>query len=210
MRIGIIACEMMKREIEMITSNDPDVVHREYIQWGLHSSPEILLRTVVGKVNELEGNVDVVFLGYAICSSLGNVRSSIKLPFVMLQDEDCIGSMLGREEYIKERSAYPGTWFSTPGWAVLGINGVVREDQMVGLPEHGFDQIYFAKALLNGYSRCLFIDTGVGEEETYASMTKDLACKIGLLYEARKGELRSIREAWNKVKTFPLKDQGDE
>jgi hypothetical protein len=201
MRIGIVACEILKREIEMITANDPEVVYREYLGWGLHDFPDRLNQAVVEKVNSLVGKVDVVFLGYAICRSLGNVPSALEVPTIMLREDDCIGSMLGQEEYAKERSGCPGTWFSTPGWSALGMDGIVKDDQMVGLKEQGYDKLYFAKAQLSGYSRCLFIDTGVGDRERYRSLTEELANQLDLRCEHREANLKALKEAWLKVKT---------
>ncbi len=200
MRIAIIACDILKKEIEQLTADDPEVVHREYLHWGLHDTPEKLSETVMEKINELEGKVDVVFLGYAVCKSLGNLPSAIKLPIVMIREEDCIGTVLGPEEYAKERSSCPGTWYSTPGWAEAGMDGLVRDDQMAGLTELGYDKLYFAKAQLDGYLRCLFVDTGVGDEERYAALTKDLADQLDLRFERRKANNRPLREAWQKVK----------
>lgn len=201
MRIGIVACEILKREIEMITGNDPEVVHREYLEWGLHDHPDRLNRTVVEKVNAIEGKVDVVFLGYAICRSLGDMPSAFKVPTIMLREEDCIGSMLGQAEYSNERSVCPGTWFSPPGWSALGMDGIVKDDQIEGLKELGYDKLYFAKAQLSGYSRCLFIDTGVGDKERYESLTMDLAKQLDLRCECREADLRSLKDAWQKVKS---------
>jgi len=200
MRIGIVACEVLKREIELVTSDDGEVVHREYVRWGLHDRPDDLRAAVVEKVNALEGRVDVVLLGYAICKSLGNVPEELALPCVMLREEDCLASMLGASEYMKEKEKCPGTWFSTPGWAELGLEGIVSDEQMAGLEEQGFTKLHFAKLQLDGYSRCLAIDTGVGGFDRTLEQTRGLADMIGLECESRAGDLTAIRKAWRDVK----------
>ena len=202
MRIGIIACEILKNEIEALSGDDPGVVHREYLEMGLHDNPEQLRETLIKKVNELVEKVDIVFVGYAVCKSLENLPSEIELPVIKLREEDCIGSMLGPIEYAKEREACPGTWFSSPGWAVLGLDAIVNDEQVRGLEGMGYDKLYFAKRELEGYSRCLFIDTGgVG---WYQEKARDFAALLGLRFECRTADIQPIRAAWNKVKTYAL------
>jgi hypothetical protein len=54
LRIGIVACETFRRELDMITQDDDEIVHKEYLEFGLHEYPEDLKRTVVQKVNALK------------------------------------------------------------------------------------------------------------------------------------------------------------
>jgi len=201
-RIGILGCEVLKNEIEMLTEGDPEVVHREYLERGLHDFPERLRETLEKKLSDLEGKVDVLFLGYAVCKSLYDVPKTSGFPVIMLREEDCIGSILGPAEYVGERSACPGTWFCSPGWAEWGLDAVVSDEQIEGLEEMGFDKMYFVKKELEGYSRCLFIDTGVSGSEKYLAMAEDFAHRTGLRLECRKGDLSSIKGAWRKVKSF--------
>lgn len=202
MRIGIIACEILKNEIEQLIEGDPEVIHREYLEFGLHDQPEVLLDTLTRKVNDLEGKVDIVFLGYAICKSLNDIPSNLKVPIVMLREEDCIASMLGPLEYAHERSNCPGTWFSSPGWAILGIDAVVDDRQMEGLEEMGFDKMYFVKKELEAYTRCLYIDTGVHDDGSYQERARNFAEMTGLKFECRKGDIVSIKRAWQLVKSY--------
>ena len=41
-RVGIVACEIFKHEMEMLTEGDPDIVFKEYLEFGLHIYPEDL------------------------------------------------------------------------------------------------------------------------------------------------------------------------
>jgi len=53
MRIGVIACDMLRKEFDLITRDDPDVVHLEYLDFALHGDPQILKSTIEEKVKEL-------------------------------------------------------------------------------------------------------------------------------------------------------------
>ena len=70
MRIGIIACDILKPEIEFLTKDDPDFIVREYLEFALHEYPQDMKEKVRDTVNSYEGKLDAVFLGYATCNSL--------------------------------------------------------------------------------------------------------------------------------------------
>lgn len=36
MRIGILACDILKPEIEFLTKDDPDITMRKYLEFALH------------------------------------------------------------------------------------------------------------------------------------------------------------------------------
>lgn len=55
MRLGIIACDILEREIEFLTKDDPDFTYREYIEFALHENPPEMKRVIIEKVNALEG-----------------------------------------------------------------------------------------------------------------------------------------------------------
>ena len=55
MKIGIISCETFERNLEPLIKDDPDIVHKEYLEFGLHEYPEELKKAVIDKVNALEG-----------------------------------------------------------------------------------------------------------------------------------------------------------
>ena len=115
MRLAIVACDILKEEIEFLTKDDPDFVHREYLEFALHENPEHMRDVIIEKVNSLKGQVDAVFLGYAICSSLENVTERFDVPAAMLPGADCIDALLGTEEYNREKKICAGTWFLSPG-----------------------------------------------------------------------------------------------
>ena len=52
-KIGIIACETFKRDLDYILGDDQDVVFKEYLEFGLHEWPEDLKKAVIDKVNSL-------------------------------------------------------------------------------------------------------------------------------------------------------------
>ena len=47
MKMGILGCDAIRNEIEIITANDPDVVYREYLEFGLHLHPDDLKSAIL-------------------------------------------------------------------------------------------------------------------------------------------------------------------
>ncbi|MBE6525722.1 MAG: DUF1638 domain-containing protein, partial [Thermoplasmata archaeon] len=122
MKLGIIACDILKPEIEHLTENDSDFVVREYLEFALHENPQRMREVIIETVNKYEGQLDAIFLGYAICQSLDGVINELKVPAVMLDGADCIDVLLTTKEYNNEKRKCAGTWFSSPGWALEGTN----------------------------------------------------------------------------------------
>jgi hypothetical protein len=199
-RIGIVACEILKREIELMTKDDPDIVHREYLEFALHIDSDVLKAKVQEKVNSLKGQVDAVFLGYAICQSLRDVTKLLEVPTAMLEADDCIGAFITPMEYEREKRRCTGTWFSSPGWAELGIQGAVKELHLDSMVDQGYDPMYFMKMIFDGYSRCLYIYTGVGEEDQYVLKSEDFARQLNLRHECRSCDMRVLRKALDQAK----------
>jgi hypothetical protein len=197
-RIGIIACEIFKEEIEHLTKNDPDFVMREYLEFALHENAKNMRRIIVKKVNELEGKVDAVLLGYAICQSLQDVSSELRVPTVMLPGVDCIDALLGTDEYNRERKICLGTWFSSPGWALQGVDGLIKQFHLDSI--EGIDPSYFLDIFFESYERCLHIDTGVGKSEDYINMSQAFADRLELRLECRSCGLKALENAIADVK----------
>jgi hypothetical protein len=195
LRIGIIACEILKREIELMTKDDPDIVHREYLEFALHVDSAFLKATVKDKVNALKGKVDAVFLGYAICQSLRDVSKEVSVPTSMLESDDCIGAFITPVEYEKEKRKCTGTWFSSPGWAELGAEGAIKELHLDSMKDQGYDPMYFMRMLFEGYSRCLYIYTGVENEDQHKAKSEEFAKSLNLRHECRNCDMRVLEKA---------------
>jgi hypothetical protein len=202
MRIGIVACDIWKREIDLVVGNDESIVHKEYIEFGLHTDPEKLKSTVIEKVNSLEGKVDAVFLGYATCQSLKGVNNDLKIPTVMLDADDCIGALLSPARYAEEKRKITGTWFNTSGWAEMGLKGVIKELHLDSAIDQGYEPMYFVKILFQGYSRCLYIDTGVADPEHWQQLSEEFSIQIGLDHECTSCTLDGLKKAWDETKAL--------
>lgn len=200
MKLGIIACDILKPEIEYLTKDDPDFQVREYLEFALHEYSQELKAKVIETVNKYEGELDGVLLGYAICQSLDGVINELKVPTVMLPGADCIDAMLGTAEYNNEKRICTGTWFMTPGWAEQGVGGLIKEMHLDSM--EGIEPEFFLDMLFESYQRCLFIDDGIGNEEFYREKAQEVADKLKLRMDCRTCGTKSITDAIEKLKAM--------
>ena len=203
MRLGIIACDILKPEIEYLTKDDPDFVVREYLEFALHEYPQDLKRKIIETVNSYEGELDAIFLGYAICNSLEGITSLLKVPTVMLRGVDCIDVLLTPEEYAREKKICTGTWFISPGWAEQGVQGLIKELHLDTV--EGYEPEYFLDILFDSYQRCLFIDDGIGNAEYYEEKSRKVAEDLKLRLDCRRCGIDGIRDAIRETKQLASK-----
>ncbi|MDW5564332.1 MAG: DUF1638 domain-containing protein [Methanomassiliicoccus sp.] len=198
MRIGVLGCDAIRNELEIIIGDDPDVVYREYLEFGLHLQPDDLKKAILEKLEALPLDLDVVFLGYGYCQALQGLPQQVKVPVVMLEYEDCIAAMLTTERYHAEKNNGGITWFYPAGWAIYGMPGIVSLFHLDSAEDYSPD--YFLKMMFDGFSRCLYIDTGIECSRQCQKNSEQFATTIGLRHECAEGSLDLIRDAWLKVK----------
>jgi len=206
MRIGIISCETFKRNLEPLIKDDPDIVHKEYLEFGLHEYPEELKKAVIEKVNSLEGKVDAVLLGYGICNSLKDITKQLKVPTIQLRGDDCIGVLITPEEYDKERKKCAGTMYHTPYFALMNREWFEKKMrvQMPNYEELGITLDWFLEKMFDGYSRVLFIDDGLGDIDQYVALSKQFAAELNLRHECRLGTQEILMQSLAKTKKLAV------
>ena len=207
MRIGILGCDAIRNELEIVTGGDPNVVYREYLEFGLHLQPEDLKREILEKIGSLPSDLDVVFLGYGHCQALQGLPEQVKVPLVMLEYEDCIAAMLKTERYHAEKKNGGITWFYPAGWAIKGVPGIVELFHLDSADEYSPE--YFLKIMFEGFSRCLFIDTGIECSKHCQMNSETFAKTLGLRHECTKGSLDPIKDAWHKAKAWGIAIESD-
>ena len=204
MRIAILACDAIREEIEEVTKDDPDIVYREYLDFGLHIYTTELMERIMERLSTMEGRFDAVFLGYAYCQTLKGMPAKVNVPLVMLEYEDCIAAMLSEDEYRREKRSGGITWFYPAGWARNGPEGLVKLFKLDSMNGEGYEPLFFMKMMFDGFTRVLFIDTGAGDIPASEAKSKELACMLCMKHERRKGSVQAIREAVQRTKYLAI------
>lgn len=210
MRIGVVACESFRKEMDLLTAGDPDIVHKEYLEFGLHSYPQDLKKAVVEHVNALQGKVDAVFLVFGTCNSLKDVCKELSVPTITIESDDCVGALLTNEEYAREKKVCAGTLFAIPFISEMGTEYFEKElsSKMPNYQELGVDAQWFLDMLFGGYSRLLLVDTGVGDRDELQARSREMADRLRLRYEERQGTLQGLMDCLQRTKTLAERSVG--
>lgn len=193
-RIGIVACSMLRQELQLILEKmhwHPEVI---YLDAALHIKPQTMREALIDQVRQMADRVDAVFLGYGFCQSLQGIGDDCPIPVILPQVDDCISLLLGPERYAAEVKKETGTWFMTPGWAEVGAEMVIKELHLDRATKYGKDPMEMARRLFTHYRRGLFIDTGAGEHQTSLASAKKFCDDFNLVLEETAAEPHLLEE----------------
>jgi hypothetical protein len=189
MTIGIICCKVLENEIKQIAREVPGECHLEVMEWGLHTQPDLLSKTLCHRIDVLQDKVQAIVLGYGRCQALDKIPQNYKVPVYYPRAEDCIGVLLGQKRYEQELKNEAGTWFLTPGWTEMGMEFIFHELQLNHLAQKNIDPLKVAHRMLKDYTRALFIDTQVGNQKRLLEKARMIADEFHLRLETTRGSL---------------------
>ncbi len=208
MRIKILACEVIFREVCLAAAQGRSIVDLIFLRRGLHSNPETLRETVQKLIDETdEEQCEAVGLGYGLCSNgVAEVRAR-GIPVVVPRAHDCITLLLGsKEAYDKRFSARPGTFYYSGGWIERMDDAVPRRvEDGAGLDasfeelveKYGRDNAEYLWELqgtwLENYTHATHIDMGLGDIEGYRRHTRAIAEQHSWEYEDVPGDLSLLQ-----------------
>jgi hypothetical protein len=195
MKIGVVACNIMQRELDKLLAEMPEIAEVIYLDGALHVHPLKMKESIRDEVNKLKGRVDLVFLGYGYCQSLKGFEEEFDFPVILPQVDDCIGLLMTPERYAEEVRKEVGTWFMTPGWAEIGAEMVIKELHLDRARKYGKDPLEMAQRLFTHYKRGLFIDTGVGDDEHFLAKAQEFCTDFNLTLERTEAE-PALLKAW--------------
>lgn len=208
MRLGVIACEILKRELAPLLERTPEVAEVVWLESALHCVPRKMRERIEAEIDAMGPRVDVIFLGYGTCSSLGGIDERSRFPVVLPKVDDCIGLLLGPERYAEEVRKEVGTWFMSPGWAEVGVEMVIKSLHLDRVRRLGKDPVAMAKRLFTHYRRGLFIDTGVGGEEASLGQAEEFCRVFDLRLERTTAEPTVLTEWLNRACARRERDEG--
>lgn len=209
MRLKIIACEVLLREICLCAAYSGNVISVEFLTRGLHDNPNTLRSEVQGKIDETDESIyEGILLGYALCSN-GTVGVRARgIPLIIPKAHDCITLFLGsREKYNKHFNDAPGTYYYTTGWlerAGSKVERKVQDGRGLGkkyeeyVRKYGEDNakylMEFERSWVENYSRAAFIDVEFVKIPNYKEEVRRIAAQRGWEYEELPGDIRLIKK----------------
>lgn len=128
MRLKLIACDVLNREISYLSSRSRCVIDTAFLHQGLHNTPELLRKSLqdeIDKANEgypynyhgTAPDYDFIILAYGLCSNGITGLKSSRIPLIVPRAHDCITLLLGsKERYSENFQNNPGTYWFSAGW----------------------------------------------------------------------------------------------
>ena len=212
-RLKVLACGVFERELRTAAAQCSNEVHLELLDAGLHAVPNELRRRAQDAIDRADVEpLDAIVLCYGMCGrGVLGLRAKSK-PLVIPRAHDCIAIFMGsRHEYRRQFAAHPGTYYITSGWYEkksgpqnrrpkrLDDDDAVRQNpkfvEYAGRygPDNAAYIVRFFDRWKKNYTRAAFIDHGLGNVDTYARYTREIAHDLGWEFERLPGSLRLVQ-----------------
>lgn len=172
MRLKLIACEVLLRELCHAIARSPHQVDFEFLPKGLHDlGGAEMSKHIQKQIDAVDpARHDTIALGYALC---GNGLHGIKarsIPLILPRAHDCIALLMGsRERYQEYFDANPGVYFRSTGWLERGksleqVNPLSQSLEFL-IEKYGEDNGRYLyeefHSYRRSYRRLTFIETGL-------------------------------------------------
>ncbi len=199
MRLKLIACEVLYREVCAAVARSVNQIDLEFLPKGLHDHGSSTMRAGLQEaVDRVDGaSYDAVTLGYARCGNglAGLVARSV--PLVIPRAHDCITLFLGtRERYLDYFQSHPGVYFKTSGWIERGQS---LDQQMSLSYEHLVERYgeenarYLHQELTKHYRQFTFIEMGIEPDNRFEEQARAEAASRGWEFEKIRGDMGLIQ-----------------
>lgn len=212
MRLKLIACEILFRELCAAAARSVNQIDVEFLPKGLHDIGQAgmsgRLKEVLAAIDETQ--YDAVLFGYALCSNGLVGLTARSIPLVVPRAHDCITLFLGsKERYLDYFQKNPGVYFKTSGWIERG-EGLAQSNQDSIAHQSGMTQTYeelvakygednarfLYEQLCNmtrNYSRLAYIPMGVEPDDRFERRTRDEAAQRGWQFEMLPGDMSLLQ-----------------
>jgi hypothetical protein len=210
MRILLIGCEVIIRELCDAVTRSPHVVDARFLSRGLHDLGARAMREgLQAAIDEVEARAeqyDAIALGYGLCGNgLAGVAAR-SIPLVLPRAHDCItllmGSRTGFETYFQD---HPGVYYRSTGWVERGadLEPLARTQTGMGstlddlIDRYGEDNGKFLYEELTRYhqtyQQLTFIETGIEPDDRFENEARAEAADKGWKFEKVRGDLGLFR-----------------
>ena len=210
MRILLIGCEVIIRELCDAITRSPHVVDARFLSKGLHDlGAKAMRQGLQAAIDEVEARAetyDAIALGYGLCGNgLAGVEAR-SLPLVLPRAHDCITLLMGSctrfESYFQD---HPGVYYRSAGWVERGadLEPLARNQTGMGftldalIERYGEDNGRFLYEELTHYQQTYqqltFIETGIEPDDRFESAARSEATEKGWRFEKVRGDLGMFR-----------------
>lgn len=215
MRIHIIACRVLTRELCALAAVSPNTVEITWMPQGLHDTPDkmrvMLQRTLEDIERQREErlskhDLDYIALGYGLCSNGVVGLKAGRTPLVVPRTDDCIALFLGSQErYIKEFERLRGCYWLNAGWIEYGWredahieeSAYIKNKRAEYAEKYGEDNADFLieqeMSWIGHYNTCAYISSSVFDLPDHQAAAMRFASKNGWEYKLVDGDARMLK-----------------
>ena len=215
MRLKLIGCEVLFRELCHACAHSPHRVDVEFLPKGLH---DLGGKPMAAKIQEAvdrtpEGVYEAILLGYGLCGNGLDGVAARHTRLVLPRAHDCIALLMGsRERYQVYFERNPGTYYRSTGWLERGKGLEQLTHNTMGLDEplealirkYGEDNgRYLYEEMTryrSQYSKLTFIETGLEAGGKFLAEAAAEAREKGWVFERLTGDLawlgRMVEGQW--------------
>ena len=173
MRLKLIACEIMYRELCTAVARSVNLVDVEFLPKGLHDIGQAGMSSRLAEVlaGVDETRYEAVLLGYGLCSNGLVGLTARSIPLVVPRAHDCITLFLGsKERYLEYFQGHPGVYFKTSGWIERGV-GLHQGDERATQSQSALPQSYEDLVARYGEDNAKFLYEELCNMRHYAGLT---------------------------------------
>ena len=213
MRLKILACEVLARELYYCASTSPHIIDIQLLKRGLHDTPDVLRDEIQKQVDEASSlQIDALCLGYGLCGNSAAGIVARAAPLVLFRAHDCITMYLGsRARYQDEFTTHPGTYYYAMDYIerrdgqgdtaiALGTSSDARRKEVYEeyIQKYGKENADYLLEVMGGwtahYNRAAYIDLGIGDGSAIEASARSEAAAKGWAFEKLAGSLALIRK----------------
>lgn len=205
MRLKILACKILFRELSALAAHCENIIDVTYLKQDFHNTPELLQAQLQAEIDKLDNAQDpytgsfdfnAILLGYGLCSNAVVGLVSQKYPIVIPKAHDCISLFLGsREKYKCYFDTHQGGiyWYSRSWIESTPMPSKERYDHTYKhyLEKYGEDNAQYLMEMeqdwLVKYNTCAFVDWQSFDTQHAKDYTKACADYLGWQYEELQG-----------------------
>lgn len=219
MRLKLIACKLLFREICLAVSKSNNYIDATFLAQHYHNTPEQLNKILQNEINKIDANddlytnelssykndFDAILLGYGLCSNAVVGLCSKKYRLVVPKAHDCITLLLGsKEKYKNYFEMNKGIYWYTKGW--IECTPMPSEERYKNClldytEKYGEENAEFLMEMEQGwfleYKRCTFINQNDFDNEKDILYTKECAKYLNWEYDELCGDLSLLNNLIN-------------
>lgn len=197
--VALISCAVIEDEVRHFASQLPNLRHIEMLPQGLHNEPQRLrseLQAAIDRIETTVGDVDVISLGYGLCSRGTEGVATERCRLVMPRAHDCITLLMGsRQRYAEYVARHPGTYWYSPGWNRHHTPpGKQRYETLRRkyAKQYGEDNADFLmeseQHWFSTYTRATYVDITIGVTDADLQFTRECARWLNWTFDHQSGD----------------------